>query len=231
MQRSPLPLPGAASATHDDSEAVSLLRGAPRDRDVLLVIRHAARHPIRGTEDGWTAPLTDAGSEEAHATGAAIAALDLGTMAAYASPAPRCVATAALLLSGAGQASEVRADARFGGPYVLDQERAFRRMHQLGNAGFLRAWFDGGWSDAMQPATEAAKDQLRALLTVLRSPGPAVRVVVSHDWNIALLRDRILALPHEQVGLPGFMGGMLLYEARGRIVVIDHGGVRWTDPP
>lgn len=231
MHRAPLPLPGATSAAYDDSEPVTLLRNAPRDRAVVLVLRHAAREAIRASEDGWTAPLTEAGREQARATGAAIGKLEFDALTAVASPAPRCLDTAQLLLVGAGEPAQVRADPRFGGPYVLDQECAFRRMLQLGNAGFLRAWFDGGWADAMQPAAEAARDQFRALLSVLRGPGPAVRIVVSHDWNIALLRDRILSLPHEQVGLPGFLSGLLLYESRGRIVVSDHGGVRWADAP
>lgn len=231
MEKSPLPLPGTPAGASSLSVAAQLVAAAPRGAPFVLLLRHAAREEIRGIEDGWTAPLTDPGRADARRTGEQLRAAGMVSAQAFSSPSPRCVETAALLLDGIGHEADVEPDARFGGPYVLDNERAFRRMLQLGNANFLRAWFDGGWGDAMQPAQQAAEAQLQSLVTILDQPGPRARIVVTHDWNIALLRDRILESPHEGRGLPAFLDGLLLFATQGRLGLLDRGIVRWQERP
>lgn len=231
MEKSPLPLPGTSAGPSALSVAAQLVAAAPRAAPFVLLLRHAAREEIRGIEDGWTAPLTDPGRAEARRTGEQLRAAGVLAAQAWSSPSPRCVETASLLLRGLGVDDAVGPDPRFGGPYVLDNERAFRRMLQLGNAIFLRAWFDGGWVDAMQPAQEAAEAQLQSLVTILDQPGPRARIVVTHDWNIALLRDRILQSPHEERGLPAFLDGLLLFATQGRVGLLDRGIVRWQERP
>lgn len=230
MEKKPLPLPGSTRVARPAPATLDLLRTAPEDAPVVLLIRHAAREPIVGVEDGWRAPLTDVGRADAATLGTLLADAGYVDASAFASPAPRCVETAALVTGGLpSPPAEVLTDRRFGGPYVLDQRRAFERMLRLGNAAFLRAWFDGGWGDALQPADTAARELFDAAASLLSPPGPRLRVVVSHDWNIALLRDRLLGVRHERVGLPDFLDGVVVYAQRGRLVLADRSGMRWHE--
>ena len=124
----------------------------------------------------------------------------------------------------------------FGSPFILDNPRALGGMLALGNAAFLRAWFDGGWGGAMVPADEAAESQLDALTRRIEARGPQdlaasiLHIVISHDWNIALLREKVLSQRHEAIGLPNFLDGLVVFRRGGRLVVGAGSALRWLEP-
>lgn len=86
-----------------------------------LLIRHAERESIDGSVSVWEAGLTPTGRTNALAFGKALAPFSFG--GAFASPIPRCMDTAALILEGWGHGKEnVRADWLLLNAYVQDKE-------------------------------------------------------------------------------------------------------------
>jgi hypothetical protein len=77
---------------------------------------------------------------------------------------------------------------------------------------FARAWFRGEISEElMMGAVESAQFGLDV---VRRYHGKQGRnaVMVTHDWNIMVLKEHYLGLRHEDVGFPGFLGGVGFYK-------------------
>jgi broad specificity phosphatase PhoE len=166
-------------------------------RHVGVLMRHSAREFVPGRHD-LENPLTDEGRELAERMGAALPK-DL-LLRGYASPAERCVETAALLLRGherrGGRVARHRPVEGLGVFYVLDQMRMFRAMQAAeGQVAFLERWFAGDVApDVMMPADLAARLVARVVTEKLRQPiaAPQLDVCVSHDMTLYLVRDRLL---------------------------------------
>ncbi len=158
------------------------------------------------------------------------------------SPVERCAETARGLVQGARAAgvaaSVVGSDVVLGDPFLRDRRRALALAHDLGH-GFLRAWFDGRVDDdVLQDHRAAAADQLSAWSRHIAAPddvrdavgqGDNVRVdaddvvvMVSHDWNIALVREVLLGVRHEDTW-PHFLDGIVV-ALDGEAVVVGYGG-------
>jgi broad specificity phosphatase PhoE len=184
-------------------------------RHVGLLMRHSAREFVPGRHD-LENPLTDEGRVLAERMGAALPK-DL-LLRGYASPAERCIETAALLLRGhegrGGHVARHRPVEGLGVFYVLDQMRMYRAMQAAqGQVGFLERWFAGDIApDVMMPADLAARLVARVVTEKLRQPiaAPQLDVCVSHDMTLYLVRDRLLgrAPGSEEVK---FLDGVVFY--------------------
>src|SRR5512139_2147999 len=142
-------------------------------RHVGLLMRHSAREFVPGRHD-LENPLTDEGRVLAERMGAALPK-DL-VVRGYASPAERCVETAALVLrgheTGGGRVARHRPVEGLGVFYVLDHMRMFRAMQAAqGLVGFLERWFAGDApADVMMPADLAARLVARVVTEKLQQP-------------------------------------------------------------
>jgi broad specificity phosphatase PhoE len=185
-------------------------------RRVGLVVRHAERHPITDLQDHHTLLLTSHGHAMADESGQALArhVLPAGRLRAVHSPVERCAQTARGLVQGArsagAEAVVVGADTVLGDPFLLDRRRALAHAQDLGHQ-FLRAWFSGAAPEGMlQDHRAAARDQLAAVQRHLMSSTPDdVVVFVSHDWNIAIVREVALQFAYE-LSWPGFLDGVVV---------------------
>lgn len=204
-------------ATYGD-ETVRLIESAfgAGARHVGLLMRHSAREFVPGRHD-LENPLTDEGRALAERMGASLPK-DL-LVRGYASPAERCVETAALVLrgheSGGGRVARHRPVEGLGVFYVLDQMRMFRAMQAAqGQVGFLERWFEGGVPpDVMMPADLAAKCVARVVAEKLRQPiaAPQLDVCVSHDITLYLVRDRLLGREPASAEVR-FLDGLVFYD-------------------
>ena len=185
-------------------------------RHVGLLMRHSAREFVPGRHD-LENPLTDEGRALARRMGSLLPK-DL-LVRGYASPAERCVVTAALILGGheadGGRVARHRPVEGLGVFYVLDQMRMFRAMQAAqGQVGFLERWFEGDVpADVMMPADLAAKLVARIVTEKLRQPiaTPQLEVCVSHDITLYLVRDRLLG--HKPASAEvRFLDGLVFYE-------------------
>jgi broad specificity phosphatase PhoE len=185
-------------------------------RHVGLLMRHSAREFVPGRHD-LENPLTDEGRALAHRMGERLPKSLVAR--AYASPAERCVETAALVLggheAGGGRVARHRPVEGLGVFYVLDQMRMFRAMQAAaGQVAFLERWFAGEVpADVMMPADLAARLVARIVVEKLAEPGaaPQLDVCVSHDMTLYLVRDRLLGTA-PAAGEVRFLDGLAFYD-------------------
>jgi phosphohistidine phosphatase SixA len=207
----------------------------PTDRPVAVMMRHAARFPITTAEEGWDARLTEAGHEAAVALGLEVGRLwdRLGVAAArlWSSPIPRCQETASRFSEGLADAlvtvSDIGIIKSLAGPYLHDVNGVMDIALSIGDQAFVRAWFDGQLDEGLLlPAAVAARGQVDVMLRSLENAEEGVDVHVSHDWNILLVREHFVGLRHEDVGMPGFLDGLALWNEGGEVAVAYGSEVR-----
>jgi broad specificity phosphatase PhoE len=200
-----------AQALQEGQPAALLVRHAERG----AIIDLARHHEILLTPEGHLA-ATRSGSTLRRAVG------NVRVAVAH-SPVERCAQTARGLMTGysARQRDDdagVDHDAvdfdtvgvvnDLGDTYLRDPARV-AEAYRLGGKEFIRAWFDGRIDgDVIAPCKDVATlqvDALRGLMTVHRAV-----VAVSHDWNIAALREHALGARFEDVGWPEFLDGVVV---------------------
>lgn len=201
----------------------------------VLLIRHAPRGEITDPRTGNDVPITKEGHALATELGSRLAALvGRGDRVVLGhSPVLRCGQTAAAihagLTAGARVTTVIGERGHLGGPYLRDPKPALDLAAQLGHH-FLRRWFDGGVpASLVQPRPEAARDQVDRALDVLGGPeSPRLAVLVSHDWNLMLVREHYFGIRHEDAGWIDFLDGVAIRRAsngfavgyRGRVVQV-----------
>jgi hypothetical protein len=140
------------------------------------------------------------------------------------SPVLRCGQTAAAIhagLTAAARAATVIGErGHLGGPYLRDPKPALDLAAQLGHH-FLRQWFDGSVPESLvQPRPDAAREQVDRALEVLDRPEtPRLAVLVSHDWNLMLVREHYFGVRHEEAGWIDFLDGVAIRRAMGGFAV------------
>lgn len=175
-----------------------------------LVVRHAERHPIAELRRHPEVLLTEEGHAQAVRAGQTLARV-ARRVRVHHSPVERCAQTARGLVAGAREAG---IDAALVGPvpelaypFVLDPDRAWPLVEGHGMM-FIRRWFDGDVPpDIFEPRASAARTQLAAVRRVLDTDSVDLTVFVSHDWNVALLREDVLGVRPED-GWPHFLDGI-----------------------
>lgn len=196
-----------------------------KGRRTAILVRHAERDAITDLARHEEALLTVNGHAAAAAGGRLLAGvLDVAhDVALIHSPIPRCRETALGLHKGlterGNRAHVVGERPAFGASYLKDHQGLARAYLKHGKH-FVRAWFDGeidrAWID---PCDVVAQRQLDALKDGLQDH--AFVVAVSHDWNIAALKEHTLGLRFEDAGWPKFLDGVVAYidDAKGKLVV------------
>jgi len=199
-------------------------------RHIALLMRHSAREFAPGRHD-LENPLTDEGRTLALRMGNALPKQLL--VRGYASPAERCLETAALILggheAGGGRVARHRPVEGLGVFYVLDQMRMFRAMQAAqGQIAFLERWFHGAVpADVMVPADVAARLVARVVVEKLTQPieVPQLDVCVSHDMTLYLVRDRLLGRAPGS-GEVRFLDGLVFYADAGGTWLASADGAR-----
>lgn len=194
----------------------------------VVLMRHSAREFAAGRHD-LENPLTDDGRARARHVGERLPkAL---TVRAYASPAERCMETAALILEGhaanGGPVTRHRPLEALGVFYALDQMKMWKAMRDAGGlVPFVDRWIHGGGpGDAMIPAKQAARLLVGVLAAKLRQPVADTQadLCVTHDMTIYLLRDVLLGEPANGPEV-AFLDALLLYERDGALWMRSHHG-------
>ena len=195
-----------------------------------ILIRHAERFSIRSVKNPNDALLTEKGKKEAFQYGRWAASLSPAVLRH--SPVERCGQTARAIAEGISAAGGTAVVAgtmiELGGPYILGKiEELPSIVGQIGFDLFLRKWFDGELpADLMMGLAEAAELQLTAFRSCLDGDGSS-QILVTHDWNIMLLREYFFNLKHEEIGAPGFLEGLGLYRKDGNEYLTA--GEKWED--
>jgi broad specificity phosphatase PhoE len=204
-----------------DPALVDLFCGALSAGPAALLLRHAERGPITDLARHHEVPLNAAGLLAAKESGRQLAACAaLGDVAFAHSPVERCGQTARGLREGAGVGELVGVVDDLGSNYLRDPARV-AQAYLEGGKDFVRAWFDGRvGADVIAPCEAVAGQQIGAMTTLLQRH--RIVVAVSHDWNIAALREHALGARFEDVGWPDFLDG---------VVITGEGAVRCLKAP
>ncbi len=195
-----------------------------KGRRVALLVRHAERDHISDLSRHEEAMLTVNGHACATAAGRLLASsIEHADVALLHSPVPRCKETALGLHKGvteAGRTAHIVGERpAFGASYLKDTGGLARAYLKHGK-NFVRAWFDGDIDRAYIDSCDVvAERQLQALQESLAEH--ALVVAVSHDWNIAALKEHALGLRFEDAGWPKFLDGVVAWvdESRGKVIV------------
>lgn len=191
------------------------------NRAVAIVVRHAERHPVDDLARHEEVLLTERGHEHARAAGKHLRKVFHHAVHLVHSPVERCKQTALGIAHGVGDPCRiVGIEQGLGSPFVVDRHKAWAYVMKTGPT-FIRAWFDGhAPPDAFMPRKEAARSQLEAIERHLDPR--SIAICVTHDWNIALLKEDVLALSPER-GWPQYLDGLVVArDASG--VLLEHDG-------
>ncbi len=192
---------------------------------VTLMVRHAERFEITRYSKPLHALLTEQGKADAVEYGKAAAALSPLTI--YHSPVERCRQTAEGIARGieeAGGEVERQGPCReLGDPYVMDNyDSTWELFDRFGPDGFFREWFSGRLSrDILLPLKEAAEIGRNCLREINAKHDNSV-LAVTHDWNIMIIREFFLKQRHEDIGMPGFLEGLVYYRQGDEEKIFSH---------
>jgi len=202
-----------------DPRLIDLYADAVARGPAALLVRHAERGPVIDLARHHEVLLTEAGKQASTTSGRDLRARIHRPIAFAHSPVPRCGQTATGLKDGfqttADDATSLVGEVEnLGSNYLRDPARV-AASYLLRGKGFVRAWFDGDVDkDIIATCSEVAEQQLEALRALLAEHHAIV--AVSHDWNIAAVREHVLGARFEDVGWPEFLDGVVV-ELDGRV--------------
>ncbi len=216
-----------APSTTEDAQLGGRLLGAltqvPASHGVVAIMRHSARDDITDVREAPFVPLNAHGLEAARRFGAS---LPQGrSLVLEHSPIERCQQTAEQILEGYGAGELLGPDEGLGIPYIRDLERLVALASHMGQREFAARWF----SDELEPgvvqaAAEAARDLAAIATARLSAAAPGeLRLLVSHDWNVLLIRERLMGLKHQELGWLDFLDGVAFTADEGAI------GLQWGE--
>lgn len=179
------------------------LRAAPRDRPVIVLLRHSVRDAIPKGETGHDLPITPAGVRLAEELGAL-----LGDRLAsiHSSPVPRCVQTAEAILSGADLSLPIRRDLLLGQPgvFVLEGELAWPHFERLGGQLMLHLCNEEEVLRGMADPDPAARYLLHGM-QVQAGDRPGIHVFLTHDSILMPAAARLLGHVLNESDYPWFL--------------------------
>ncbi len=141
----------------------------------------------------------------------------------------RCIETAYLIdkgyVSRNGHTVNCKIEELLSPSYIKKPLEVLNTMLET-RSGFIRHWFDGSISpDIIETPEKAAREILDLLLKRLGTlPENTINIGVSHDWNLYLLKEQIMGLKHEEVGLVEYLEGVVVYETSGQYYIKNHQG-------
>ena len=143
-----------------------------------LLVRHAARENIDDSVSVWEANLTPKGEADALTFGRSLTPFSYG--GAYASPIPRCMNTAALILEGWGHGSKtVQADWLLLNAYVRDKAAVKAQFEVRDSDQLVLDHVAGESLHGFSPIAEGSALLLSEIRQRMR-PG-TLTLFVSHD--------------------------------------------------
>ncbi len=187
----------------------------------LVFIRHSARE-YGTTFNDLDNPLSDAGRDLARRLGERLPRFD--EIVTWSSPSGRCVETAELV----AQSSPVprrknQAHEDLSVFYVRDMRKVGGMLKHEGSDATLGAWFDGKLDPSWMTPPDTSIERLKTRLAALRAEASSrqLTLVVSHDWNLYLLRTMLLGTPFGTLPQPEYLEALALWEEGDELLACD----------
>ncbi len=191
-----------------------------------VMIRHSARH--YDSENPQNEPfllLTEEGKEFSYNLGKSLPP-DY-TLRFYSSMMGRCIETAYLIDKGyvaQNGLTEHNKMEPFLAPSYVKKPFELMKVLQKTSPNFIRHWFAGKISsDIIDPSQPAAQFIVEMLVEKLKDlPDNHINMGVSHDWNLYLVKEHVMGLKHENVGKVEYLEGLVVYQEKGKMYVVNH---------
>ncbi len=183
---------------------------APRDRPVVILLRHSVRPPLDPGDAGYMLPLTSDGVRLATDLGRRLGAR-LRTL--HASPLLRCVQTAEALRGGAGVDLTITPDRLLGDPgvFVHDNRLAWPNWQSMGHEGVMsRLVSDDSALTGMASPTPAARFLVHHMLA-RAGDRAGVHVFVTHDSLVTAAAARLLGEALGRDAWPMYLEGAFFW--------------------
>lgn len=210
------PRPSLPSLTMENLDA------CPRDRDVLVLLRHSARGPLPRDGSSDQTPLTDEGFVLAELFGGAMANMaGLRLKSVHSSPVKRCSQTALSILTGMGMKCpvEITPHLTLPGLFLSNTRAAVDTWHTLGGEEVIcrMAMSPPPPLPGMFPVDSAVRALVDEMFRMANPPGmeatvPGIHLFVTHDSLILPVAARFLGPPMGMKDWPAFLDGALLWK-------------------
>ncbi|MBU1171048.1 MAG: histidine phosphatase family protein [Proteobacteria bacterium] len=192
-----------------------------------LVIRHSARNYDQDIKMEPFMCLTPKGRDMALALGATFPEnLSLEFFSSYIG---RCIETAYLLDKGfvkktGGLTRNNRVAEHLSPFYVRHLKKVVDLIIEQDTVMFIRNWIDGHIDESiLMNSGQAARRMLRFMVGgLMESEKNILQVSVTHDWNMYLLKEYGLGLPHEDFGKIDYLEGVVVFRKKGKTYIANH---------
>lgn len=192
------------------SLTLDLVESAPRDRAVVVLLRHSVRDELPPGDVGYSLPITADGYR---------LALELGQhlrgriRTLHSSPLSRCIQTAQALAEGALADQEVVPNDLLGDPgvFVLDGQSAWTNWQKLGNEGVIRHLVsESAALPGMARPDEAARFLVQSMLSIAADRS-GVHIFVTHDSLVTATAARMLGVKLDLADWPCYLEGVFFW--------------------
>ncbi len=187
---------------------------------LAAVLRHSVRESIGDKRDHHELHLTEEGRRRAVEFGKN---LPRGkTIRLFNSPVSRCRETAECIQEGVqsgGGVAILMGVRGFLRVPLTDFAGALEQMKRIGVFQFTRMWLEDQIDRKIVDAPRQAFEEMATgvVSTLLENEQGHIDLHVAHDWNVLLLRERILGIRHEDAGWPDFLDGVILTHEKGKV--------------
>ncbi len=206
----------------------SLIEGldrSPRDRPVVVLLRHSERPPIPKGELGQSLPLTTEGVALASGLGRIFGGRLLGLRS---SPIRRCLETGSAIAIGAEGHVQVTPDRLLEGPgsYVAEEKAALDTFLTVGHEAMLmRTMRTRKPLPGFHEPTAAARRLIESMLGCAKAGRqPGFHVFVTHDFLITLTAAMAFDEVLERPDWPRFLEGLFAWEGDTGDVIVRYRG-------
>lgn len=192
-----------------------------------LVIRHSARNYDEDIKMEPFMCLTPMGRAMALSMGELFP--ENFSVEFFSSYIGRCIETAYLLDKGfvrktGGLTQDNRVADHLAPFYVKNIRKTVEIIMQQDVHTFIRNWMDGYIDETiLLNAREAARQMFRFMVGgLLECEKNTLQVSVTHDWNMYLLKEYGLGLPHEQFGKVDYLEGVVIFSQNEKTYIANH---------
>lgn len=221
-----------------DTQLLELLKSCSSASRAYAIIRHAHREEIPRAERDLplelTRKLTQQGRADARRFGKELPRFE--TLSLTSTPVPRARDTASEMLAGFLEVSprarviDEGTDPKLGIArfYARDDGARRRLREELGMKPFMQAWIEGKIAqDVLPSVNHVVQDFLRRVLEALEGDRPStLRIGVSHDFDIVVLRDALFDLGFEEAPWIGYLDGILMQPTTQGSLAVSWGSKR-----
>ena len=187
----------------------------------LVFIRHSARE-YGTTFNDLDNPLSEPGRDLARSLGERLPSFD--AIHTWSSPSGRCVETAELIARASPMSVRGnRSHSDLSVFYVRNMRKIGGMLKHEGADATLAAWFEGRLDPAWMTPPDESIGRLKARLATIRDEAAdgQLTLVVSHDWNLYLLRTMLLGTPFGGLPQPEYLEALAIWQDGDTLLACD----------